>query len=154
MSGAGLPLGPAPLALPDRRSSGRLRRTVESLERQRKLREAFDRQPRLRGRPARLLDPAPWAAPNEDRLHPGRGRGPDVVVESIADVGDLIRGQPELGRDPLEEPWVRLFDAPGLRYRHKLNGQAELGEDRLGLGRLIAGDAQSIAGIVQRAKAR
>ena len=66
----------------------------------------------------------------------------------------MIRGQPELGRDPLEEPRVRLFDAPGLRCRHKLNGQAELGEDRLGLGRLIAGDAQSIAGIVQRAKTR
>src|SRR2546430_637271 len=91
--------------------------------------------PPRRGRPRA---PAPGPARNEARRLPGRGRGRNVVVGRSAALGVLTRGRPELGRVPLEEPWVRFFDAPGLGGRHKLTGQAELGEDRLGPGRLIA----------------
>ena len=79
---------------------------------------------RVRGRRVApdLRRPSPRPCGSDPR---GAG-GQDVVVEPVADVGDLGRRPIHLGHDPLEEPRRRLlpwFDDPRRRARRRRDGR-------------------------------
>ena len=85
------PPGPDAVA-PDRSLSGQ-----PSRQRRRQLREAVRPSAPPRADRRRRLDPGPRTAPDEDRQHPGRGRGPDVVVDAGR---RRRRSPPAAGRAP------------------------------------------------------
>jgi hypothetical protein len=58
------------------------------------------------------MDIPPWTTSHEHGDHTGSEGGTDVVVESIADIGDLVRRAAALGNDPGEEPRRWLLDPP------------------------------------------
>ena len=97
--GRSSPDGNLPRGRAERSSSGRLVRSSMT-------NEALGR------RPDRTLDPGPRTAADEDRGHPCGGCRDHVVVDTVADVGDGLRRQRELGGDPGEERGRRLLDAP------------------------------------------
>jgi hypothetical protein len=71
----------------------------------------------------------------------GRESGSDVVVDTVADVGDLTRSAPGELDDALEEPRVGLPDAQARGRRHEIDGKQGLSRPPLeGLG-LISDDA-------------
>ena len=73
-----------------------------------------------------------------DGEHARRGGGEDVVVDAVADVGDLARRQAQLGDDAGEERRVGLRDAPVGRGRDEVAVGDEVGQRGLGAGGLVA----------------
>ena len=90
------------------------------------------------------VDVTPWAAPHEHRDHPGGKRRADVVVQPVADVGDLAGRAPALGDDPVEERRGRLLDSPAGRGADEVGRQAQRPEQALGPCRLVTRDPRAV----------
>jgi hypothetical protein len=101
----------------------------------------------VRGRdfgPGALDDP-PGAAAQEDAAHAGGDRGQDVVVQAVADVGDLSGGPPRFLDHALEERGIRLRDAPAFRSGDQVDGQIHGAQVVFGPARLVADQREPVA---------
>src|SRR3954452_20477769 len=80
----------------------------------------------------RIVEVAPRPAAHVYADEAGRERGPHVVVDAVANVGDLGRLVPDLVQDPREELRPRLGDAPARGRADDVDAVAEqvLGRER------------------------
>ena len=109
-------------------------------------RQVVDHGRRLRHRVPARLDPRPRATTQEDRPHASRGRGPDVIVQAVPHVSNLLRGQREPFGDRGEEPRIGLLDPQRLARGHQVERDVQPPEQRLGGLWLVARHADPVAG--------
>src|SRR4051812_27946061 len=99
----------------------------------------------------RLVQVTPGAAPQVNRDHAGREGGRHVVVDAVADVGDLARGPSRRGGDALEERGRGLLHPPALGRRDEVDvGPNEV----LVLERHVPDGADEEAALAEPAEAR
>src|SRR5919201_891470 len=96
----------------------------------------------------------PRATADVDGNEAGRVRGRDVVVEAIADVGDLVRSRAGGRNRPREELGRGLLDPPARRRGDHVHRQLQAARPLLELHALVAGDADEVAGVAQAFEAR
>ena len=88
----------------------------------------------------------PRTAADEDGDHAGLAGGQDVIVEAVADVGDLGGGNAGHFDDAFKECRGGLFHAPARGRGDEVGGHTGGGERRLRVPWLVAGNADAIAG--------
>ena len=97
-----------------------------------------------------LVEQSPRAAPDPDGAHAGGGGRQNVVVDSIADVGNVAGGRrAEQLEGPREEGRVRLGDAHRVAHAHRVDVDAERDQLAMASGRLIGGDRNAVAALLQ-----
>ena len=84
------------------------------------------------------VDVPPRTPSHEHGDHTGSEGGTDVVVEPIADIGDLLRRAAAFANDPGEESRRWLLDLPSGRRPDEVDRQVERAKLLLGLHGLVA----------------
>src|SRR5919201_797798 len=117
-------------------------RWSDKRERLRQLVERLDADVGLVGT---VLDERPRPTPKMHGDEAGRARRHDVVVDAVADVGDLARGEARVGDHALEELRSRLLDPPARRRSDDVDREPPFSRPCLEVRALVAGDAEEVA---------
>src|SRR5581483_1227340 len=91
------------------------------------------------------VNAAPWPALEKYPDHTGVPCRQHVVVEAVADIGDVCRRRTGAPGDLHEEPGCRLLDTEPRGGGDEVDVEVHRGDRCFGFDRLVAGDPNSVA---------